>query len=85
MAEFDLLAKAIDGAVIVEMDDFIEFDISSGSAKIDKHIFDVFMKDCYMEIYCPDIDPDIVMQFKMIAEDDEGICMEWIDSVWIGV
>lgn len=68
---------------VFEADDFISIDMNTGIVKVDKSVFDNFVENSYIEIYCPDINANYIMQFVMISEDSEGITMEWIDSISI--
>lgn len=70
-------------AVTLEEDTFINFDMNTGIAKVDKDIFDCFVENSYIDIYCPDINANYIMQFTMVSEDEEGIIMEWIDNIRI--
>ena len=66
-------------ALIIEADDLIEQDMNKGIIKIDNSVFDDFVENAVIYIYCADINADVVMEFVMKAEDDDGIIMEWLD------
>lgn len=68
---------------IFEEDDFISIDMNTGIVKVDKSVFNNFVENSYIEIYCPDINANYIMQFVMVSEDNEGITMECIDSISI--
>lgn len=67
-------------ALVIEADDLIEQDMNRGIIKIDKSVFDDFIENTVIYIYCADMDADSVMEFVMRTEDDDGITMEWLDS-----
>ena len=58
-------------ALIVEADDLIEQDMSKGIIKIDNSVFDDFVENAVIYIYCTDINADVVMEFVMKTEDDD--------------
>lgn len=66
-------------ALIIEADDLIEQDMNKGIIKIDNSVFDDFVENTVIYIYCADINANVVMEFVMTAEDDDGITMEWLD------
>ena len=66
-------------ALIIEVDDLIEQDMNKGIIKIDNSVFDDFVENAVIYIYCADINANVVMEFVMKAEDDDGIIMEWLD------
>ena len=66
-------------ALIIDADDLVEQDMNTGIIKVDKSVFDNFVANAVIYIYCADINADVVMEFVMTKEDDEGITMEWLD------
>lgn len=69
-------------ALILDTND-IDFDERTGIAKVNKEVFDCFMENYYIDIYCPDINANYIIQFKMISEDEDTITMEWLDKIRI--
>lgn len=68
-------------ALIIEADDLIEQDMNKGIIKIDNSVFDDFVENAVIYVYCADINADVVMEFVMKAEDDGGIIMELLDCL----
>ena len=67
--------------LILDSEELISFDMKTGNICVDKQIFDDYQKDTYINILFTDNNRDDVMQYKMIAETDEYIEMEWIGIV----
>lgn len=65
-------------ALILEAEDFIEHDMKNGIIKVSKDIFDCFVKDTVVYIYCADINADFIMECVMVSEDEDGIVMDWL-------
>jgi hypothetical protein len=77
----ELIARVAEyDALIIDADDLIEQDMNRGIIKIDKSVFDDFIENTVIYIYCPDMDANSVMEFVMKTEDDDSITMEWLDS-----
>lgn len=57
-------------------EDAYELDTSKGTLKIDKQIFDDFVKDSVIKILFVDED-DALFEYKMISEDEEYIYLEY--------
>ena len=69
--------------LFLEREELLECDIKTGNIKVDKQIFDDFVPNTYINIQFVDV-PDKyagIWQFSMIAEDDEGIFMEYFDYI----
>ena len=66
-------------ALIIEADNLIEQDMNDGIIKLDKSIFNDFVKNAVICIYCADINANVVMEFIMTEEDNDGIIMELLD------
>ena len=66
-------------ALVIDADDLIEQNMNRGIIKIDKSVFDDFVENAVIYIYCADINADVVMEFVMKTEDNDGITMEWLD------
>ena len=66
-------------ALVIEADDIIEQDMNKGIIKIDNSVCDDFVENAVIYIYCADINANVVMEFIMKSEDDDGIIMEWLD------
>lgn len=64
--------------IVLEKADLLECDTITGKIKVDKQIFDDFVPNSYINIIFIDVDDDEVMAFTMVAEDDEGIFMEYL-------
>ena len=64
--------------IYLELEELIECDIKTGKIKVDKQIFDDFVPNTYINIQFVDTDSDEVISFTMVAEDDEGIFMEYL-------
>ena len=67
--------------LFLERDELIECDMKTGNIKVDKQIFDDFVPNTYINIQFVDDDDEGIWQFVMIAEDDEGIFMEYLDYI----
>ena len=77
----ELIARVAEyDALIIDADDLIEQDMNRGIIKIDKSVFDDFVENTVIYIYCPDINANSVMEFVIKTEDDDSITMEWLDS-----
>ena len=64
--------------LFLELEELLECDIKTGKIKVDKQIFDDFVPNTYINIQFVDTDSDEVLQYTMVAEDDEGIFMEYL-------
>ena len=66
----------------LEVEELLEFDTKTGNIKVDKDIFDDFVPNTVVRICFVDSeeDDDLVIEYVMASEDDEGIYMEWLDS-----
>lgn len=65
--------------LILDSEELLEFDMKTGNIKVDKSIFDSYVKDRYINIsFVDDNAKDRIAQYKMISEDAEGIIMEYI-------
>ena len=62
----------------LELEELIGCDMKTGKIKVDKQIFDDFIPNTYINICFVDTDSDEVLSFTMVAEDDEGIYMEYL-------
>lgn len=62
----------------LELEDLIECDMKTGKIKVDKQIFDDFVPNTYINIQFVDTDSNEVLSYAMVAEDDEGIYMEYM-------
>ena len=62
----------------LEMEELLECDIRTGNIKVSKQIFDDFVPNTYINIQFADTGNDEVLQYVMVAEDDEGIFMEYL-------
>lgn len=67
-------------ALVIDTGDLIEQDMNRGIIKIDNSVFDDFVENAVIYIYCADINANVVMEFVMKTEDSDGITMEWLDS-----
>lgn len=64
---------------MLEQEELLDFDIKTGNIKVDKSIFDCYEENTYVNIhFVENNDEHRVTQYKMIAEDDKGIIMEYI-------
>lgn len=66
--------------LVLEIADLIEFDRITGNIKVDKDIFDDFVKNSYIEIQFVEDDYSIINTYKMVTEDEEGIYMELMEG-----
>ena len=66
-------------ALIIDADDLVEQDMNKGIIKICNSVFDDFVENTVICIYCADINADVVMEFVMREECSDGIVMEWLD------
>ena len=66
-------------ALIIDADDLVEQDMNKGIIKICNSVFDDYVKDAVIYIYCADINADVIMEFVMKENCDDGIVMEWLD------
>ena len=65
--------------LVLDSEELLDFDMRTGNIKVDKDIFDDFVPNTYVNIqFVDDKREDRIAQYKMISEDDEGICMEYI-------
>lgn len=64
----------------LEREELLECDIKTGNIKVDKQIFDDFVPNTYINIQFIE-DDEGIWQFTMVAEDDEGIFMEYLDYI----
>ena len=64
--------------LVLEIEELLECDIKTGKIKVDKQIFDDFVPNTYINIQFVDTDSDEILQYVMVAEDDEGIFMEYL-------
>ena len=64
--------------LVLEMEELLECDIKTGKIKVDKQIFDDFVSNTYINIQFVDTDSDEILQYVMVAEDDQGIFMEYL-------
>lgn len=67
------------GVLFIDVDDIIERDMNKGIIKIDKSVFDDFVENAVVYIYCKELDID-VMEFVMLSEDSDSITMEYLGS-----
>ena len=65
--------------LFLEREELLECDMRTGNIKVDKQIFDDFVPNSYINIQFVDAKYDGIYQFSMVAEDDEGIFMEYLD------
>lgn len=63
--------------IVLEEDDII-FDDETGNIKVDKNVFDDFVKDSYIKISFDE--GETYSEYVMIDEDDDYIEMEWLDG-----
>jgi len=70
-------------ALVLDADDLIEQDWNIGIVKVDNSVFDDFVENSIIYIYCPDINANYILEFVMKSEDDDGIIMEWLDNIRI--
>lgn len=66
-------------ALIIDADDLVEQDMNKGIIKICNSVFNDYVKDAVIYIYCADINADVIMEFVMKENCDDGIVMEWLD------
>lgn len=59
--------------LVLEYDDLLYSDMSSGTIVVDKSIFDDFVPETCINIKF--VESDEMLQFKMISEDEDGITM----------
>ena len=59
--------------LVLEYDDLLYRDVSSGTIVVDKSIFDDFVPETCINIKF--VESDEMLQFKMISEDEDGITM----------
>lgn len=65
--------------LVLEQEELLEFDTKTGNIKVDKNIFDCYEENAYVNIHFVEDDYEhSIEQYKMIAEDDDGIIMEYI-------
>lgn len=65
--------------LVLDSEELLDFDMRTGNIKVDKDIFDDFVPNTYVNIqFVDDNREDRIAQYKMISEDDKGICMEYI-------
>lgn len=67
--------------LFLEREELLECDIKTGNIKVDKQIFDDFVPNSYINIQFVEDEDEGVWQFSMVAEDDEGIFMEYLDYI----
>lgn len=67
--------------LFLEKSELLECDMNVGKIKVDKQIFDDFVPNTYINIQFVDEDDDGIYEFSMVAEDDEGIFMEYLDYI----
>ena len=65
--------------LVLELEDLLEFEEKTGNIKVNKDIFDDFVKDTYVNIHFVEEDTNRIAQYKMISEDEEGIVMEYLN------
>lgn len=65
--------------LVLEREELLECDIKTGNIKVDKQIFDDFVPNTYINIQFVEDEDEGIWQFSMVAEDDEGIFMEYLD------
>ena len=64
--------------ICLETEELLEWDMRTGSIKVDKQLFDDFVPNTYINIQFVDTGSDEVLQYVMISEDNEGIFMEYL-------
>ena len=66
--------------LFLEREELLECDMKTGNIKVDKQIFDDFVPNTYINIQFVDVKDKYagIWQFSMVAEDDEGIFMEYL-------
>ena len=67
--------------LFLEREELLECDMKTGNIKVDKQIFDDFVPNTYINIQFVEDEDDGIWQFSMVAEDDEGIFMEYLDYI----
>ncbi len=67
--------------LVLEREELLECDIKTGNIKVDKQIFDDFVPNTYINIQFVEDEDEGIWQFSMVAEDDEGIFMEYFDYI----
>ena len=67
--------------LVLEREELLECDIKTGNIKVDKQIFDAFVPNTYINIQFVEDEDEGIWQFSMVAEDDEGIFMEYLDHI----
>lgn len=65
----------------LELEELLECDMKTGKIKVDKEIFDDFVPNTYIDIRFVDTDNEDVLKYTMVAEDDDGIFMEYIGGL----
>lgn len=65
--------------LFLEREELLECDIKTGNIKVDKQIFDDFVPNTYINIQFVEDENEDIWQFSMVAEDEEGIFMEFLD------
>ena len=64
--------------IYLELEELLECDMKTGKIKVDKQIFDDFVPNTYINIQFVDTDSEETLSYIMVAEDDEGIFMEYL-------
>lgn len=67
--------------LVLEREELLECDIKTGNIKVDKQIFDDFVPNSYINIQFVEDEDEGIWQFSMVAEDDDGIFMEYLDYI----
>lgn len=67
--------------LFLEREELLECDIKTGNIKVDKQIFDGFVANTYINIQFVEDKDNGIYQFSMVAEDDKGIFMEYLDYI----
>ena len=62
--------------LFLERSDLLEFNDKTYNIKVDKSVFDDFVRDTYINICFVDWHEDEVFQYLMVSEDNDGINME---------
>lgn len=64
---------------IILADDTYQLDLRTGELKIDKEIFDHFVKDSIIKVQFPDEDDKPIYKYIMVNEDSEWIYCDFIE------
>ena len=73
------MKKCYEDVLVLEREELIDFDMRTGNIKVDNSIFDAYEENAYVNIhFVEDKYERRVAQYKMIAEEDDGIVMEYI-------